>query len=148
MKGISPLIAAVILIAIAVSVGMSLTTGMMQFVREGTGQTEFSCATSAYYTIEFVSFNKSGNGKLLVKVTNRGNFDLYGFGMILYSERGIKLLEAEEIEQAGISKESPLKRGRSVILSAEPGEFGNIIKEISVINEACETVSAKKLLSP
>ena len=145
MKGFSPLIAVVILIAISISIGISLSTGMIQIVKEGTGQSDVSCATNTYYTIESANFNELGNDKLIAKVTNRGNTNIYGFAIILYGDSGLKLLERTEVDQGDISNQNPLKKGRSALLKGIVSHFGSI-KEIVVLNTVCGTVAANKVI--
>lgn len=78
-KGISPVVATVIMIAVAVAVGVMVSTWVTHLIEDQTSQSQL-CAIDTLYNIESAKFNLSGSNQLWLKVTNKGEEELYGFG--------------------------------------------------------------------
>jgi flagellin-like protein len=78
MKGISPLIAAVLLIAVTVGIGLIVSMFYMSFTKQttgsvsGSGQTLVNCGDS-YPTVSMVRYPASGSGMMNVSFINPGN---------------------------------------------------------------------------
>ncbi len=148
MKGVSTLIATFVLIAITISMATYLTIGFTQLVQKG-GASSSLCAVEASYTIESVAFNKTGDNKLWIKITNKGKFPLHSFSMFLLNETTGKRFTTDDpnADYGGISEDNPLKQERSVIvkldLSDDPA-MGSTLTEVVATNEACPAVSASK----
>jgi hypothetical protein len=131
---------------------MLVTTWVTHWVMTTTGSSSLSCAVNTNYIIAEAKFNISSayNNTLLLKVTSKGNEQLYGFGVILDNGTRVLILRSNEtiINQGGISSTSKLKREESVYITVNltnstlyyPG-LGATLSEIKVINDACPAVS-------
>jgi len=75
-KAVSPVVAVVILIALAIAVGGMVSSWLASFVFERTQQD--TCAISTMYTILQASYNGSSGG-VDIKLKNTGKDDLYNF---------------------------------------------------------------------
>jgi len=75
-KAISPIIAAVILIALVVAIGGVVSSWVYSFVTENT-HTD-TCGISTTYSVSDASFNQT-SGQLMVKVKNSGKNSIFNF---------------------------------------------------------------------
>jgi flagellin-like protein len=75
-KGLSPIVAVVILIGIAVVTGGLLSSWITSFVSDSAKQD--TCAISTMYTLSDVTYNTT-SGEVKLKVKNTGNVKLYNF---------------------------------------------------------------------
>ncbi len=151
-KGVSPVIATILLIAVAISVGIMVTTWITHWVVSQTSSESIACAINTNYVIDSAEFNKSTalNNTLLMKVTNRGTERLYGFGAILDNGTAIMMLNSSSsfIDQGGISSANTLKRENSAYVkinltntTAGHTMMGTTLTEIKITNDACPAVS-------
>jgi flagellin-like protein len=158
-KGISPVVAVVLLVAVAISLGMLVTswiTNLYYDIRSG----ESACAIKTNYIIDSVQWNQTSkspayNSTLLIKITNKGELKLYGFGLEMLNGTKILNFDSSEVDQGGISSTNKLERERSTYLlvnltnsSLRYPAFGRSLLtsedvSIKVTNEACEAVSAE-----
>ncbi len=146
-KAISPLVAVVLLIFITLSTGMIITIWVKNFVVKYTTMSPLECALNAQYTIDSAEYDSSRK-EVVVRLTNKGTIDLYGFTVILDNSMDIK----EYSPTSGlislspeIGRSNPLKAGRSAILRinvAAAHELAQSLKQIKVLNEVCIEVSA------
>jgi len=152
-KGVSPVIATILLIAVAISVGIMVTTWITHWVVTQTSSESIACAINTNYVIDAAEFNKSTalNSTLLLKVTNRGSQGLYGFGVILDNGTTILMLNSSSslINQGGISSGSKLGREQPIYLTVNltnttsgHTRLGCTLTEVKVTNDACPAVSA------
>ena len=92
-KGISPLIATVLIIGFTVALAAIVMTWGSTFIRETTETTERStsqaikCATDLSFDITNVSCSSTGGSKLVV-VDNRGNVDIKSLMFRIHYENG------------------------------------------------------------
>lgn len=77
-KGISPVVAVVILIAIAVMIGGLVSSWMSSFVSENTDQD--MCAINTLYSITDITVNDS-NGEIKLRLKNTGKLAVYNFSI-------------------------------------------------------------------
>lgn len=151
-KGVSPIIATILLIAVAISVGIMVTTWITHWVVTQTSSESIACAINTNYVIDTAEFNKSTalNNTLLLKVTNRGSEKIYGFGAILDNGTVILMLNSSNslISQGGISSSNKLGREQSVYLTVNLTNtstgyptLGRTLAEVKVTNDACPAVS-------
>ncbi len=75
-KGISPVVAVVILIGIAVMAGGLLSSWVSSFMSDSAKQD--TCPITTMYTISEATYNSTSGG-LMVKVKNAGNDQIYNF---------------------------------------------------------------------
>ena len=153
MKGVSPVIATILLIAVAISVGIMVTTWITHWVVTQTGSEAIACAINTNYVIDSAEFNKTAalNDTLLIKITNRGAQKLYGFGAILDNGTWIMMLNSTSplMNQGGVSVSNQLTRESSVyvtinLTNATAGHalLGSTLSEVKITNDACPAVSA------
>ncbi|MBM3303835.1 MAG: hypothetical protein FJY76_01970 [Candidatus Aenigmarchaeota archaeon] len=153
-KGVSPVIATILLIAVAISVGIMVTTWITHWVVTQTSSQSIACAINTNYVIDTAEFNKSTalNSTLLLKVTNRGSEGLYGFGVVLDNGTTIMMLNSTSslISQGGISSGNKLGREQPVYVAvnltnttAGHTRLGCTLTEVKVTNDACPAVSAR-----
>ena len=152
MKGVSPVIATILLIAVAISVGIMVTTWITHWVVTQTSSESIACAINTNYVIDSAEFNKSTalNATLLLKVTNRGSEKLYGFGVILDNGTSILMLNSTSslIDQGSISIGNKLNRESSAYVkvnltntTAGYTTMGTTLTEVKLTNDACPAVS-------
>jgi flagellin-like protein len=152
-KGVSPVIATILLIAVAISVGIMVTTWITHWVVTQTSSESIACAINTNYVIDAAEFNKSTtlNSTLLLKVTNRGSQGLYGFGVILDNGTTILMLNSSSslVGQGGINSGNKLRREQPIYLTvnltnttAGYTNLGCTLSEVKVTNDACPAVSA------
>ncbi len=82
-KGVSPVVATVLLVAVAVSIGIAVTTWVTHWVSTETQATGMDCSLRTTYGIDSAVFNESGDDILFVKITNKGEQAIYGFAAVL-----------------------------------------------------------------
>jgi archaellum component FlaF (FlaF/FlaG flagellin family) len=145
MKGVSPVVAGVILISVAVVVGVMVSTWVTNWTSTQTSNTP-TCAVNTHYVIDSATFTSSTN-ETRVKITNRGSEGIYGFEMTV--DNGTDILRFSTItESFNTSVTSKLTQGNSIYLSAVVnGTFNKSIcslaKEIRVSNRGCPSVLIK-----
>lgn len=150
-KGVSPVIAVVIMIAVAITTGVMLSTWVTQWVNRQTGDTSMTCVIRTNYIIESAKFNSSGNNVLIIKVRNRGAEELYGFGVILDNTSDIYQFNSTDSRislSPSITESNKLGREGVVYIKVNLNTalyraLGASLSEIRVTNEACKSVSAK-----
>ena len=148
MKGISPVIAAVVLIAISVAVGVLISGWVTQFV---TRQTEVanSCVTNTNYRIDSAVYS-SGTKRLTILVTNLNNRGLYGFSVQFQNGTHIALYNSTGPElnvSPNVTKLDPLEEQRTAILTlatnatVDNSNLAYTATKLKVLNDACPTFS-------
>lgn len=151
-KGVSPIIATILLIALAISVGIMVTTWITHWVVTQTSSESIACAINTNYIIDIAEFNKSAalNNTLLLKITNKGSEKIYGFGAILDNGTVILMLNSSNslINQGGISSTNKLNRESAVYITVNLTNttlgyttLGKTLTEVKVTNDACPAVS-------
>jgi len=160
-KGISPVVASVILIAVSVSVGVIVSTWITHLITEQTGGSRM-CAINTLYNVESAKFNMTGNDKLRLKITNEGEEGLYGFGVNMDNGTDIIILNSTHfrIEQGNISSVNKLTRKQSVYImvnmtnttdeNIDYRNFGLSLTtssgiEIVVTNDACNAMASEAI---
>ena len=107
LKGISPLIAVIMLIAFTMVVSGVLASWATQFVR-----TELQKCTNAGIWIERASFaytnQSAGLGTLTLQITNTGTVDLTGFTITMNYENGTIMLNKNYANETIASKDTKL----------------------------------------
>ena len=151
MKGISPVIAAVVLIAISVAVGVLLSGWVTQFVSKET-EIANSCVTNTNYKIDSATYS-TATQRMTVMITNLNTMELYGFSVQMQNTTHIVLYNYTEPDfsiSPNVSKTDPLKDQRSAIIIVDmngtKGDYGNLAytaTELKVLNSACPTFSIK-----
>ena len=145
-RGITPLIAGIILIGIVVATGAMLSGWITQMVSRTSGGVSV-CSLETSYTIDRADYS-IGTGILSIRITNTGETKLYGFGAkLINSTETLEFTPSSpEISSSPvISIDSKLEKGRSfylnIDLSGYPG-MGISIQRITVVNEECPDTSA------
>jgi len=158
-KGISPVVAVVLLVAVAISLGMIVTSWITHLYYDISGG-ESACAINTNYVIDSVQWNQTAksamyNSTVLIKVTNKGRLGLYDFGVELLNGTRILDFEKNVVDQGGISSTNKLGRERSAYLlvnltnsSLNYPAFGRSLLTsddvmVKVTNGACTAVSAE-----
>ncbi|MCK5023693.1 MAG: hypothetical protein KAS04_05955 [Candidatus Aenigmarchaeota archaeon] len=150
MKGISPVIAAVLLIAITVTVGVLVSSWVTQWVTTKTSQTSSDCVTHTNYKIDSASFSTTTNNMTII-VTNTGLVELYGFEIQLQNVTDINFYNSSNPRlkiSPNITETNPLREQRSaiIILSMEDAyhsNLGNTADRLKVLNKACPSFPAE-----
>jgi flagellin-like protein len=159
MKGISPVIAVVLLVAVAISMGMLVTSWITHLYYDISGG-EGACAIKTNYVIDSAQWNQTSksaryNSTLLIKITNKGELKLHGFGAEILNGTRIVNFDSGEVDQGGISSTNKLDRERSTYLlvnltnsSFNYPAFGISLLtsdevSVKVTNLACAAVSAE-----
>jgi flagellin-like protein len=155
-KAISPVISVVLMIAVAISVAILVTTWVTNLTQRQIAGDK-SCAINTNYVIESVEWNKSNqyNATLLIKITNRGKQQLYGFGVEIDNGTRIINFDYGVVDQGGITSSNKLGRERSVYVLVNltnttlmyPAFGRSLVSSdeatVKVTNEACDAVSSE-----
>ena len=152
MKGISPVIAAVLLIGISVAVGVMISSWITHWVSSRTIQASSACVTSTNYRIDSATFRSSANNLTLV-LTNLGSVELYGFGVQVLNGTDVYVYNSTDPKlriSPNITETNPLREQRSAVIMIDmAGGFhsnlGSTADQIKVLNKACPTFSAETL---
>ena len=159
-RGISDIIAVVLMIAVAISIGVFVTTFATKWVQDQTSSPSITCALKTNYIVDNIKFNFSGRSELLVKLTNKGDQELYGFGFVVENVTHIVTFESTDpliLNQVAMA--SALKREQSAIItlnlsscsdqsslacnaSRNYPHLGRTATKVTMRNEACKAVSA------
>ena len=151
MKGISPIIGSVIVIALAFSLAVFLGPWMWNLATHVANQTQQSteeqlvCQQTSYdfdtgygnYGIKW-NFSKSP-AELSVKIINTGSINLYNFSFEIYIDNSTSPIRHYDVtEDTQKSLLDPLKPGESTILKANITEsISGILKEVKILNQVC-----------
>jgi flagellin-like protein len=151
MKGISPIIAAVVLIAISVAVGVMISSWVTHWVTSQTGVTT-QCVALTNYNIESATYT-SNNKNLTMVVKNLGSIQIYGLSVQMMNLTNIVIYNdtSPDIKVTpNLSKQTPLTEQRSAIivinLNGTQGDYSELARtaeEVTVFNKACPAFSAK-----
>jgi flagellin-like protein len=150
MKGISPVIAAVLLIAITVAVGVMISSWVTQWVTSRTRQASSACVTDTNYKIDSAIFDTDTNN-LTLRLTNLGRVELYGFSVQILNGTDVEVYNSSDSDvkmSPNITENNPLKQQRSVIIiinmeGSYHSTLGSTTDQVKVLNEACPTFSAE-----
>lgn len=150
LKGISDVIAVVLMIAVAISIGVFVTTFATKWVQDQTSSPSITCAIKTNYVVDDAKFNFTGKSELLVKTTNKGDQDLYGFGFVLDNVTTILSFNSSNpLIGTQIPPSTPLKREQSTLITLNLSNstlghpsLGKTLAKITLTNDACKAVSA------
>lgn len=154
-KGVSPVVASVLLVAVAVSLGILVTTWLTHWTGVQMTTPGITCSINTIYDIDSAIFNESGDNWLLVKVTNKGPQNIWGFGAVL--DNGTEILRLNSTDpiiynwtNVNLTEDTPLKREQSAYVKINLTNttlnyptFGSTLKEVKILNDACPAVSIK-----
>jgi len=152
MKGMSPVIAAVLLIAITVTVGVLVSSWVTHWVSSRTAAASSECITNTNYRIDSATFSTNAKN-LTIVFTNLGRVDLYGFSAQVLNGTEVYVYNSTDPRvriSPNITESNPLKEQRSSIMivdmnGAYHSGLGNTADQIRVLNKACPTFSAETL---
>lgn len=146
MKGVSPIIATVMLVLIVTIIAATVGPWMLDIARNTVNQTSSDadlmllCQNTAYdfdtsYENNGINWTSSEN-ELKVKITNTGTINLYNFTFeVVIDSSIIRSYAVTDASQK--TKESPLKPGQSVILEADNTTdiVGSTLNSVKILNE-------------
>jgi len=150
MKGISPVIASVLLIGITVAVGVMLSSWVTHWVDVRTQQASSACVTSTNYKVDSVTFSYATNNMTIV-VTNHGSIDLYGFSVELMNGTEVSLYNSSDSRfriSPNITQANPLRQQRTAVISLDMGgdyesSLAITADRIKILNSACPAFPAE-----
>ena len=150
MKGVSPIIASVLLIGITVAVGVMLSSWITHWLGTRTQDISSACVTSTNYKIDSATFRASSGGMTLV-ITNLGTVELYGFSVQMLNATEViayNISDAKFKISPNITQSSPLKQQRSaIIVISMSGDYesgmGRTADMVKILNGACPAYSAE-----
>jgi len=151
MKGISPIVASVLLIAVAISVGVLATTWVRNWIMEQTSQDLSSCVLDTEYQIDSTQYNSTSK-LLTLKITNKNSRNIWGFGVML--DNGSTVLDVAYSSSnitlsPSITLNSKLDRERATYLTLNLTDYtgyatiGSTVSTVKVTNQVCTSVAAK-----
>ncbi|MBL7206331.1 MAG: hypothetical protein ISS36_01890 [Candidatus Aenigmarchaeota archaeon] len=154
-KGISPLVAMVVLIIIVFGIAGVVGPWLLNLVRISTQQSGYNTATQlicknfAYdfdteYGIDGVDHDFSSTpDKLKSRIENKGTVSAYNFSFEITIEvlDDIVIKNYDVAQASQKTEEDPLKPGESTILVANITEdITGILKEVKIINDVCSDI--------
>jgi len=150
MKGVSPVIASVLLIGITVAIGVMLSSWLTHWVSTRTQQASSACVTSTNYRIDSATFASATDNATII-ITNLGSVELYGFSVQVMNKTDVSVFNSSDSRfriSPNITQTNSLKEQRSaVILLDMNGDYesnlGSTADTIKVLNSACPTFSAE-----
>ncbi|MCK5020455.1 MAG: type IV pilin [Candidatus Peribacteraceae bacterium] len=160
MKGISPIISSVMLIAIVILMAAVIGPWAMKIATDTADRTtddvnrDLICRNTAYsfdsdYGSSGVDWLFNGtNGTISAKISNTGAQNLYNFSfeLILQTPTGVKLVIYPEVnitDDTQRTKVNPLKPGYDWILEAEVDNINDTwsLTALKIINDVCPKIS-------
>lgn len=152
MQGMSPIIAAVLLIAITVTVGVIIQSWVTHWVSSRTTDASSACVASTNYRIDSAEYSTSTNN-LTLTITNLGAVELYGFSVQMLNGTNVLFYNSTDPKvyiSPVITEDNPLREQRSMIMiinmanGSEPA-MATTADQIKVLNKACPDFSAESL---
>lgn len=146
-KGISPIVATILMVAVAVAVGILITNWATSWVGREISRQDVQCATSTNYVIESARWNYSSSlNQLLLKVTNKNTQKLYNFSVTLDNITRVMTFNSTNASLLNnVGEASAIKQEESIVLavnlSMDPA-FGSTLSRAVVLNEGCKAISA------
>jgi archaellum component FlaF (FlaF/FlaG flagellin family) len=152
MKGMSPVIAAVLLIGISIAVGVLISSWVTHWVSSRTQQASSACVTSTNYRIDSATFDSPTNNTTIV-LTNLGSVGLYGFDVQVLNGTDVHVYNSTDPRvriSPNITETDPLKEQRSAVViinmnGAYHSGLGSTVDQIKILNKACPAFSAETL---
>lgn len=152
-RGISDVVAVVLMIAVAISIGVFVTTFASKWVQDQTTGPSISCAIKTNYVLEDATYNFTGETKLRIRVANKGEQTLHSFGFVVDNVTLIKSFAWDDPLVANqVTSSNPLKQSEAAVIAITLndtnmtlGAFESLIRsatKVTVTNEACKPVSA------
>lgn len=157
LKGISPIVSMVMLIAVVFLIGTIVTVWTVEVTRNVTNITESStmskitCQYAAYdFNYDFgtkgVNYSFSGTDYLEVMMQNTGSVNLYNFSVELWVNNGgqtsVYNLEVNSTTQKTSS--NPLKPGQQALLDTVISDITGTLDLVRVTNLACSDEYAEQ----
>jgi FlaG/FlaF family flagellin (archaellin) len=156
MKGVSPLISAIILITITFGIlgaiigpwMFTLTYNTTQQTTESTEQ-KIMCTNAGYdfdpnYGINGIYWNFLGTSdELKTRITNTGTINLYNFSFEfnINITTGLETKHFSPTPSTQKTSTNPLKPGQSTILDANITEdITGTLKEVKILNDVCPSI--------
>ncbi len=142
MKGVSPVVAVVIMVAVAIMLTVFVSSWVMENISKQTG-TSPDCSVHTQYIIDSAKF-KSSNNQTRVVAINKGEESIYGFSLQI--ENGTDMQTITGItESPATNSSSRLGKGRSVFITyTSIGNYnrtlGLTMTELKVMNTGCPEV--------
>jgi FlaG/FlaF family flagellin (archaellin) len=160
MKGVSPLMSAVLLILIIMGVASVVGPWMLDLATKASEmerdrlESELICKQTGYdfdsdYGTSGVDWNFTGiGGSVTAKIVNTKTQNLYNFTFELTfqtsaGERIVTYPDVNITQESQKTKANPLKPGRSCILDANVTNINSTwtLKKVRIINDVCPSVS-------
>lgn len=145
LKGISPLIAIIVMMGVAITIGVLISNWVTQWSTENLETTTASCSLNTNYVIDSAVF-KNSTSTVIIKVTNKNSKQLYGFSAQIENASNILVYNASDgnvTYSPNVTSSNKLLRGRSVFvflnLTRHPS-MGTSATNVKVFNEACPAV--------
>jgi len=158
LLGISPIISAVLLIAVIFTISAFVSPWIFNLARDVTNQTQTDTQTdikcnNAAYDFQ-TSYGENGvewhfstvNNTLGAKIRNTGTINLYNFSFELtFNETIIEYFDAKAESQR--TSANPLKPGQTAFLNASfTKDVNDTLTEIKILNVVCLNVYASQEL--
>ena len=133
-KGVSPIVAVVILVGIAVMTGGLLSSWISSFI-SGSSEQE-TCAITTMYTLSDATYNAT-SGEIKLRLKNTGSVDLYNFTIEADNGTDISLVPATSPSPSYVLGSG----GTQYVLGN--GSLHNItnVASITVMTESCSSYS-------
>ncbi len=147
MKGISPIVAVVILLALAVTIGVLVSIWVTSWISTQRESEEFGCAARTRYIMESTKYIQS-ESVLRFRITNKGDEGIYGFDVVLYNDTMTESFAHSSPNvtfSANISETNKLAREESVYMSINISggrNMGTTLTQVKVKNGACGAITA------
>lgn len=134
-KGISPIVATIILIGVTILIGIMISTWVSQWLLTTVGNVPSTCPTNTLYQLSNAKYNKTTQ-IMTVMVTNKGSQVLYNFTIEVNDTSSNLYRNTSVVTSPSVSSSSPLTQEQSTILTANMTTT-NSIESVKVINGAC-----------
>lgn len=152
MKAVSPLISAVLLIAIVFALAAIVSPWLFSLTQEVTEETsqgvtqQITCQSTAYdfdtsFAVHGINYSLSGTSDYIdTKIVNTGTINLHTFllEIEISTSSGLEIKHFDINATSQKTKAVPLKPGQSAILKANITEdLNGTLKEVKILNGVC-----------
>jgi len=151
MRGVSPIVAFVILVVLIFSIATFVVPWALNLARETAIQTQnrtegmLECQDAAYsfdpeWGVHGIKWDFGVNDTLEAKIVNSGLVSLWGFSFEIEIEQDGEI-SIKHFGSSGFTQDRPLKPGESGIIRANLTEDVNgTLKSVKVLNSRCPQV--------
>ena len=146
-KAISPIVATVLMIAVAITIGLLVINWSTSWTNQRLQDKGVQCAGTTNYVIDSARWNySSSTNQLLLKITNKGTQKLWNFSVTLDNVTRVMNFNSTNTSILyNVNETNAIKQEEAIVLGVNltmDTTFGSSLSRVSVLNEGCKAISA------